>query len=478
MENKSILEQALLHVNTIEEAVKHNAKGILAATMKPVLSSLLKEEDEDDENTSGFGDPDEEGKDLPVDTGDAEETSDNDELPADEDPSTEDSDVEPSLEDGEDLDSLDGDEDFDDLEGGEDEDETLDMTGASAEEVAKVFRAMKPEDGIIVKKEGDNLELSVDEPGEYIIKLDEQVEENNIADENIYEIELDDEECDECDKTMTGEFDEDKNDPYSQSKGEVVKSPTLPLTKDSNVQKGGGSKHQPFTNAKGEVVKSPTLPLTKPENKQGGTGTGTKPFTNSKGDVVKNPVTTLVTKTGTQKGEQTEAARTKTNPHGSKNEDQNRTGIGGKRIYKAGSSSFGTRANTKESINEELEILRKQNSEYKKALVLFKDKLNEVAVFNANLAYATRLFTEHTTTKQEKLDILKRFDSVSTITESKTLYGQIKNELGDKKPITEQVADKIASPAKSSSSTEMLSEAKAYENPQFTRMKALMGIKK
>ena len=48
---------------------------------------------------------------------------------------------------------------------------------------------------------------------------------------------------------------------------------------------------------------------------------------------------------------------------------------------------------------------------YKKALVLFKEKLNEVAVFNANLAYATRLFTEHSTTKSEKLNILKRFDS-------------------------------------------------------------------
>ena len=57
-------------------------------------------------------------------------------------------------------------------------------------------------------------------------------------------------------------------------------------------------------------------------------------------------------------------------------------------------------------INEEVKTLRKQNGEYKKALVLFKDKLNEVAVFNANLAYSTRLFTEHSTTRNEKLNIL------------------------------------------------------------------------
>ena len=133
-------------------------------------------------------------------------------------------------------------------------------------------------------------------------------------------------------------------------------------------------------------------------------------------------------------------------------------------MYKAGSGS----------INEEVETLKKQNAEYKKALVLFKDKLNEVAVFNANLAYATRLFTEHSTTKQEKLNILKRFDTVSTLNESKGLYSSIASELSNKTTVTESVATKISN-TPSSSSTEVLSEAKAYENPQFKRMKDLMG---
>ena len=38
MSEKSILEQALLQINTLEEAVKQNAKGILASTMKEELS--------------------------------------------------------------------------------------------------------------------------------------------------------------------------------------------------------------------------------------------------------------------------------------------------------------------------------------------------------------------------------------------------------------------------------------------------------
>ena len=167
-------------------------------------------------------------------------------------------------------------------------------------------------------------------------------------------------------------------------------------------------------------------------------------------------------KKASKKVQADEAARTKSNPHGDKNE-QNRTGLKSKKMYKAGSGS----------INEEVETLKKQNAEYKKALVLFKDKLNEVAVFNANLAYATRLFTEHSTTKQEKLSILKRFDTVSTLNESKGLYNTIASELGNKTTVTESVADKIVN-TPSSSSTEVLSESKAYENPQFARMKDLM----
>jgi hypothetical protein len=51
----------------------------------------------------------------------------------------------------------------------------------------------------------------------------------------------------------------------------------------------------------------------------------------------------------------------------------------------------------------------------------------------------------------------------------------MKTDLGSKKTVTESVAQRISSTPKTSSSTEVLSEAKAYENPQFKRMKELMG---
>ena len=127
-----------------------------------------------------------------------------------------------------------------------------------------------------------------------------------------------------------------------------------------------------------------------------------------------------------------------------------------------------------ESLEEEITLLRQKNEEYRKALNVFREKLNEVAVFNSNLAYATRLFTEHSTSKQEKINILRRFDEVETIKESKNLYNAIKNELtnSNKNVVTESM-EKIEK-THSSGSAQNLIESKTYENPQFMRMKDIM----
>ena len=387
MTEKSILEQALLQVQTLEEAVKQNAKGILASTMKQELNDLLKEseEEEQDETAPELGDdsaePNEEGtndmSEQPVaDDEEGDDDSENvDDLDND-DPSKDiDSmDSEDEMSDDEEIDAP----SFDDVD--TDDEDVMDMTGASDDEVLKVFKAMKPEDGIVVKKDGNDVSLDLGDD-EYIIKLDgeeselpmdeefgdDSEEAPELGEETIYEIELDEEEEEET----------EVSEEESEEDGKEV--------------------------------------------------------------------------------EATEAARTYGNDV--------RTPANQGKKYKAG----------RHEMNEEVETLKKQNSEYKKALVLFKEKLNEVAVFNANLAYATRLFTEHSTTKQEKLNILKRFDSISTMNEAKNLFNTIKAELGTKITVTESVVEKISNTPSSSSSQEVLSEAKAYENPQFRRMKDLMG---
>jgi hypothetical protein len=87
------------------------------------------------------------------------------------------------------------------------------------------------------------------------------------------------------------------------------------------------------------------------------------------------------------------------------------------------------------------------------------------------------LFTEHTTTKQEKINILRRFDNVESLKESKTLYRTIKSELdgkGGTNTIKESIERKVTSTPSNGSSSNLI-ESKTYENPQFLRMKDLMA---
>lgn len=377
MAQKSILEEALLQMENLEEAMKQNSKGILSATMKTELKNLLEEENMDSEEESKESEEDVPTEDTVGDDDASEDESSKDDEMNDDD----------SMDDTSDMD--DDMSSMDDETPSMEEPDTLDMTNASDEEVLKVFKAMKPDDGIIVKKDGNNLQIDVS-GDEYIIKLDDL--------EDSDDMEMSEEEMTEKDMTEGDDMSNEEETVYE-----------IELDEESD-----------------EEVKE--------EDDE-------------------------------KKVEATEAARTKWNPHGDKG-GSDRAGLKSKKMFKAGSGS--------KVVNEEFDKLKKQNEEYKKALVLFKDKLNEVAVFNANLAYATRLFTEHSTTKQEKLNILKRFDSISTMNESKTLYNTIKSELDTKKPVTETVVDKITSTSKSSSSKNVLSEAKAYENPQFKRMKELM----
>jgi hypothetical protein len=169
------------------------------------------------------------------------------------------------------------------------------------------------------------------------------------------------------------------------------------------------------------------------------------------------------------KEEAKEAARTY--GMGSKEGRGLRKGITNNRNYVYGDNGVKV-----ESVNAELKVLREKNEEYRKALNVFREKLNEVAVFNSNLAYATRLFTEHSTTKKEKINILRRFDSVESLKESKQLYKTVKEELSntETKNISESVERQLNTTKTSGSSTTLI-ESKTYENPQFLRIKDLMN---
>jgi len=450
---KSLVEDTFLQMKNLEEVINENAKGILASTMKEEIRSLVKEslnEQDDDEEI----DVDAEFDDTDVSDDDA---------------------------DNADI----GDEDDDELNLGVDmgdemdDDDTLDLRGASATDVLKVFKAMGPEDGVIVKKEDDMIHLS-DENNDvdYFIQLSESEQEQDEIEmmkndeldeawmdeeedvtETIYEIVLDEEDGDEDEfsKHMSGEMeeryhmgrkkhtqddDEDDDDDFE-----------LDIDDETDWSQLEEDEEEEF------VIES------KSNFKAKGVGMGKAKFEYKEGENMEKGKNTTVKKMETK-----EASRTLGNGSNFRK--------GG--LPKPRAHSKANTAIKKESVDaRELQILREKNEEYRNALNVFRDKLNEVAVFNSNLAYATRLFTEHSTTKQEKINILKRFDSVETLKESKNLYRSIKDELSDtvskdSNTITESFERTVEKTPTSGSAVNLI-ESKTYENPQFLRMKDLMS---
>jgi hypothetical protein len=454
-EKKSLVEEALLQMKNLEEVVTENAKGILASTMKEEIEELVKESLEEGTENEMMEDetPEmEEGTHMGM-----EEQEEEDSLEIDM------SDDEMELPMGDMGDEM----GVEDMEFGDDEEELspLDMTQASDDELLKVVLGMGDEDRLIIQKDGDEAEvdmltqtdsMSFPLDGEDEMEMgDEDYEEEE---EIVYEIEMEEDEMEEGEDEMEDDDDDDAMNESMTVKPKGVgmgSGPKKVAFKGENIHKGPKGKSSP------EAKK-----FVKGEMKEDEMEEGEKDWGKGKDEYKRKKVNGVEKKAGDKDGhykdyeETKEAARTIGN--GTRNAPM-RKGLPKMKVI------------TNSTLKEEVETLRAKNEEYRKALNIFREKLNEVAVFNSNLAYATRLFTEHSTTKQEKINIMRRFDNVETIKESKNLYTQIKGELDSKEStvVKESIVENIDR-TPSNGSTNLI-ESKTYENPQFLRMKDLMS---
>ena len=104
--------------------------------------------------------------------------------------------------------------------GDESEESPIDLTGASDEELLKVFKAMGEEDGIIVTKDGEDIHLKDnDSDQEYIVKLGESKNAKKLMKEENEEESLDDiiaslfkESDEELDEESDEELDEESDE--------------------------------------------------------------------------------------------------------------------------------------------------------------------------------------------------------------------------------------------------------------------------
>lgn len=549
---KSLVEEAIIQMKNLEEAVAENAKGILASTMKQEIKDLVKE---------SLSEQDDEEVDTEVDMED-------------------DADIDMEADDDMEADNDLGDEDIDDEEMDMnmdmDSEDVIDLTGQHSSEVLKVFQLLGPEDQIVVTKDPNgNINLKDNETNKEYMIVGENIEEedylneyselDDMNEEDWSTDEMNEEDIDALVERVFGDdseeeaeedysdfegfggldenFDDEANmgldeddlesldmnemygdegaDQLGEDDDNIVyeiefneeddlneygrewldmdaefgpfdddNMPKRPRSKFEDKEKEDEEEfefdidedmEEPVMESKKMSRKIPGVGMGKPKfswdgkpnqnlpvkkQKPGGKGIG---FGNakkaSKFDADKdNGQMDGEFRVKPKKVETKEAARTYGN--GSKSGRGLRKGITPNRNL------------TFENVDaREIQILREKNEEYRKALNIFRNKLNEVAVFNSNLAYATRLFTEHSTSKQEKINILRRFDSVETIKESKNLYHQVKDELSvssNQSPINESF-ERVIEKAPSTGSAVNLIESKTYENPQFLRMKDLMS---
>jgi hypothetical protein len=455
-EKKSLVEEALLQMKNLENVVSENAKGILASTMKEEIEELVKESlyDKTEEEMMADESYNTEGTHMSM-----YEDEDEDSMTIDM-TASDDAGDEMSMTD--DITMMNDDDDMMD-----DEIEPLNMVGASDEELMKIVMGMGDSDRLIVQKMGDELDVDVLSQtdtmtfpiggGEDLSEpsMDDDDSNDELAEEVVYEIEISDD-----DEDGISDYDDEKEGMMESKEKTYVgvgmgKGPGKVSFKGENIHKGPHGKSAPEAKkyVKGEFKEGQGYDDHEDEKE------GMEHGALSKKDLKSMKSRRDDAGFETREDEMKEASRTYGN--GSRN-------YPGRGLPKM-------KVVTNKALEEEVRVLRLKNEEYRKALNIFREKLNEVAVFNSNLAYATRLFTEHSTTKQEKINIMRRFDNVETIKESKNLYSQIKNELGGKenKVVKESIVESIdRTPTKGSTN---LVENKTYENPQFLRMKDLMS---
>ena len=437
--------------------------------------------------------------------------SDEDDVEVDMDVDSDEDDTDMDMNMDSDKDDMDMDMDVDSDEDDMDMDEPIDLTKHSDEEVMKVFKLMGPNDQIIVTKDNSgninlkdggndteymlvgeneeenwNQEMSEDDDDDsdemdmsYINNQDmETTNDSSIEDiindvfgsseemgeqddedsEVVYEVEMDEQDEEDEDSEVVYEIEMDEQDEEGEEDEDDDDDDFMSESKMSIKPKGVGMGSPKFKYSskpnQGQGFKT--------KMKQGNLkmGTGKPKFEFKEGENLDMEMTEVKPKF--KKFETKEASRTYGN--GSKSGRGLRKGITPNRNLTFESKT-----------NNEIQILREKNEEYRKALNVFRNKLTEVAVFNSNLAYATRLFTEHTTSKHEKINILRRFDGVESIKESKNLYKSIKDELLNttNQTMNESIERKIENTPVTGSVN--LIESKTYENPQFARMKDLMS---
>lgn len=473
---KSISSQALLEMNEIKNAIKEESKNTIKAMLSEAVKNALRESIDDDDDDMEIIDDDKEccpecgkcgdeckcdkkdaeGKDddksEKKDSGELDEVGEDEQVPADDqaaqdpamnaqaqDPAMAQQSAEQVPAEGE---GAEGQDDFMAQYQAGDED-TLDLTGEQdIQNVLKVYRALSDDDQVVVKRDGDKINLQDNGTGaEYIIDLGtdgadasaepamEDGEAEQLAEEfdgvdneeNLDEMK-DQETLFEIDLGYTDNY-QDKDPIDGLSNSEPSKSGRswhkgIPTgTEKPWAGKGTEKKGDPFDKAVNENLTQ----LDDDYFAAGLNDTGVAevetedgmPFDKKVGNVDENFTTSKYQKRHEVKTKATNSGEKK-NPEKSRN-----TSI--ENEYNA-------------EINETIKKLKAKNHKLNEAVKELHKGLKEAYMTNVNLGKITKLFLENTTTQSEKLNIVERFSNeAKTPKQAQALYESISKQLANNK---------------------------------------------
>lgn len=403
------------------------------AKTKKAKSSKKDEKDEKELDIDDEEDdiPDVDEEDVDFEDGDFSEDADDTDV----------SDFEETEDDG-----GDGEDDdlWDDLEGLKDEDGEYDLTSLGTEEGVKILRVLDPDrDGVRIVKnnEGDSVYTLTDEDNdvEYVIQFDQDFGTGVADNESNYddiegklsgisdEEDFDgfggygDESDDFGDESDTDEF--EAND-FEDEEYDVDDKKTKNMMESigyTNKYQSKTAMTMPGDDGSGKTFNGGIPKGSKNNGKRYGNGIGSgDPFSEKSEYVFEVELNTETPLNSEEDEPQVEEALSVGAKRGTKT-------IGKTSPYRNKAKS-----NFNESVKREIGEVKKENKELYGIANQFKNKLQESVVINASLAKIIKLITENSTTKNEKLDIVNRFNQVKNLKECKALYETISRELSGK----------------------------------------------
>lgn len=414
-------EKTILDAEKITKALKEGTEKQLQSILNEALSNIIKEDEDieevEDEVVADDG--------YEVEDVETEETSIDDETP------------ELEGEEAEVEDTEDAEDEWSDFEEYKVGDNDYDFTGVDGETALKVYNKLNDDDEIFVTKDEEgNYEFKDEETGaEYVIELDADGNDEEAETEDDLDLDVEGDEEEEFEIDL-GEEGEDEDDEEFEIELDVVDDEEAEESEDDDELLSEENLGYTDSYQKDVFAKKPNMSVPGKNNEDWSEGVPTgaeKPWA-GKGDM--KPF-------GEKKQELDENGNGLNAKHSMK-KTQNRLNkdAQGQHVASEEGEYKGTLSEDKaRKIINAAKAIQAENKLYKESIEKIKKSLYEAAVLNVNLGKIVSLLVNETTTKEEKQNILERFNNVKTLKEGNALYESIKKELNGsakKTPIMER----------------------------------------